>query len=420
MKTQLQYGKDVIEVMIPREDVDEIRPQYIKGLEEEAKEFQKAVRHPIECAPLQELIEAGDQVAVVIPDITRALPSDRLLPWLFEELSYVPEKNFTIILGTGTHRMNTPEEIQAMVGEKVAQTYTVINHNAFDPSTLEVVGTREGGQSILMNNAFAQADKRIIMGFIEPHLMAGFSGGYKAIFPAIADIDSIMHYHRAAVIQDPLSTWGVLENNPTQAQIRRYGSVIPVDFCINVTLNHQHQITRYFCGEVLAAHEEGCRFAKSTTMVPCTREYPVVITSNSGFPLDQNLYQSVKGMSAAAQIVSKNGLIIITARCNDGWPEHGNFRKLLLEYTSPQTLLDAILTPGFHVQDQWQNQLLALIQLKARVAVYSELIAEEVQEAHMEPIEDLNAFIAQELQQQGNKGPVAVLPEGPMTIPYLT
>ncbi len=419
MKTQLQYGKETLAVTIPSERVDEIRPKYIEGFADEEGAFQDAVRHPIETAPLKDLIQADDRVAVVIPDITRALPSDRLLPWLFKELSHVPDQNFTIIIGTGTHRGNTPEEIAGMVGEKVAKQYRVVNHNAFDPTTLEIVGTSEAGKPILMNKEFAQADKRILMGFIEPHFMAGFSGGYKAIFPGIADIDSIMHYHRASVIQDPLSTWGVLENNPTQEQIQRNGSVIPVDFCINLTLNHQHQITRYFCGDVVAAHQAGCRFTKSTVMAKCSHAYPVVITSNSGFPLDQNLYQTVKGMSAAAQIVAQDGVIIIASRCNDGWPNHGKFRQLLFDYDSPQAFLDALHSPGFHRQDQWQNQLLSLIQLKARVAVFSELNTEEVTKAHMEPIEDLNDFIAKELQKCEVNCPIAVLPEGPMTIPYL-
>ncbi|MBF0276169.1 MAG: nickel-dependent lactate racemase [SAR324 cluster bacterium] len=419
MKTKLQYGKEIIEVSIPSEQVDEIRPRFIPGLEDESAAFRQAVRHPIDSEPLKELIRKDEQVAVVIPDITRALPSNRLLPWLFEELQHVPEENFTIIIGTGTHRGNTPDEIEDMVGGPVAKRYRILNHNAFDPDTLEIVGTREGGRPILMNKEFARADRRIVMGFVEPHFMAGFSGGYKAIFPGIADIDSIMHYHRASVIQDPLSTWGVLENNPTQSQIQKNGSVAPVDFCINLTLNHQHQITRFFCGDVVTAHEAGCHFVKSTAMAQCSRPYPIVITSNSGFPLDQNLYQAVKGMSAAAQIVEQDGLILIASRCNDGWPDHGKFRQMLFDYDSPQSFLEALHSPGFHVQDQWQNQLLALIQLKARVAVFSELAPEEVKKAHMEPVDDLNSFIARELSIRPANCPIAVLPEGPMTIPYL-
>lgn len=419
MQVELPYGKERIHVEIPAATVDSISPRFVPGLADEAAAFREAVRAPLRTAPLRELIRPGERVAVVIPDITRALPSERLLTWLFAELSEVPREAYTIIIGTGTHRPNTAEEIVSMVGADIAASCRVINHDAFDPATLEQVGTRENGEPILMNKEFVHSDKRIIMGFIEPHFMAGFSGGYKAIFPGITDLDSIMHYHRASVIGDPLSTWGNLVNNPTQDQVRRNGAQATVDFCVNVTLNSLGEITGYFCGEVLAAHDKGCAFAKSTAMAQCERRYPIVVTSNSGYPLDQNLYQAVKGMSAAAQIVEEGGLIVVAARCNDGFPAHGNFRRFLFEYESPQAFLDALNSPGFRAQDQWQNQLLALIQLRARIAVYSELDADELRRANFEPVENLNAFLADEIARLPPGTPVAVLPEGPMTIPYV-
>jgi lactate racemase len=270
-----------------------------------------------------------------------------------------------------------------------------------------------------MNRHYVEADKRIIMGFIEPHFMAGFSGGYKAIFPGITDFESIMFYHRAAVIGDPRSTWGNLDRNPTQEQIRRNGAQAGVDFCINVTLNSEGQITAFFCGDVVTAHDQGCAFAKATAMARCDHAYPVVITSNSGYPLDQNLYQAVKGMSAAAQIVEDGGLIIVAARCNDGFPVHGNFQRFLFDYDGPQAFLDALFSPGFAQQDQWQNQLLALIQLRARIAVFSELEPADLIKAHMQPIYDLNDFVAGVAAGLPENARIAVLPEGPMTIPWL-
>jgi nickel-dependent lactate racemase len=270
-----------------------------------------------------------------------------------------------------------------------------------------------------MARDYVEADRRIVLGFIEPHFMAGFSGGYKGVFPAVADIDSIMHYHRAQVIGDARSTWGVLDGNPTQAQIRANGSLLPVDFLLNVTLNRQRQITRFFCGEVLAAHTAGCAFARQTAMVACDRPFPVVVTTNSGYPLDQNLYQAVKGMHAAAQIVEQDGFILAASRCNDGFPSHGNFRKLLFEHGSPRALLDAIMAPGFSVYDQWEAQLLAIIALRARVGLKSDIDPQEVRRAHLEPVEDMGARLADELARRGRDVPIAVLPEGPMTIPYL-
>jgi len=306
-----------------------------------------------------------------------------------------------------------------MVGAEVFARHRVVNHDAHDPSTLVGVGTGVDGQPVLMNRGYVEADRRIVLGFVEPHFMAGFSGGYKGIFPAVADIASIMRYHDARTIGHPQSTWGVIDGNPTQAAIRRNGALLPVDFCINVTLNRDRRITRFFCGDVLAAHEAGCVFSRETAMVACPRPFPVVVTTNSGYPLDQNLYQTVKGMSAAAQVVAEGGYIATVARCNEGFPAHGNFRKLLLEHASPRALLDTIESPGFSMYDQWEAQLLALIQLKARVGLFSEIPPDEVRRAHIEPVADVGAAVAAELARRGPDTPVAVLPEGPMTIPYL-
>ena len=235
----------------------------------------------------------------------------------------------------------------------------------------------------------------------------------------MAGLEAILHYHRAEAIGHPRSTWGVLDGNPTQSHIRDYGSVLPVDFCINVTLNHRQEITGYFCGDVLAAHELGCEFVKKTAMVACERPFPLIITSNSGYPLDQNLYQTVKGMCAAAEVVADGGHIVTAARCNDGFPNHGNFTKLLLDHDSPQALLDTIYTPGFHMLDQWQAQKLAQVQLKAAVSLYSEIPAAEIAKVRLEPISDMNQFLLQKREALGAETAVAVLPEGPMTIPYL-
>ena len=193
---------------------------------------------------------------------------------------------------------------------------------------------------------------------------------------------------------------------------------MPIDFCINVTLNRDRQITRFFCGNVRAAHDDGCAFSRATAMVGCPKPFDIVVTTNSGYPLDQNLYQAVKGMSAAAQVVASDGYIATAARCNDGFPSHGNFRTLLLEHDSPEALLDTILAPGFLLYDQWEAQMLANIQLKARVGLFSELPDDDVRRAHLEPIRDIAAVVDREIARRGPDASIAVLPEGPMTIPY--
>jgi lactate racemase len=418
MKVHLQYGTNGVEVDVPGSRISVIEPRFLEGIPDQENAFFEAVRNPIESRPLRETISSGDRVAVVIADATRPLPSDRLLPWLLRELSHVPDRNVVIINGTGSHRANTDDELLAMVGPEVMRRCRIMNHSAHDPSTWEPAGRGLSGRTVYFNREYVQADRRIVLGFIEPHFMAGFSGGYKGVFPAVADIDSIMDYHRASVIGDPRSTWGVLEGNPTQNIVRAQGALLPVDFCINVTLNRRREITGFFCGEVLAAHNRGCACSKASVMVPCNRRHPVVVTTNSGHPLDQNLYQTVKGMSAAAQIVEQDGYILTASRCGDGFPSHGNFRKLMAEHRDPQAVLDTILAPGFSLFDQWEAQLLAMILLKARVGLYSAMDAEEVRRAMLEPVTDITARLSQELSLRGDV-PVAVLPEGPMTIPYL-
>jgi nickel-dependent lactate racemase len=419
VRTRLQYGTEGLELDLPAANVTVVEPRFVPGLPDEAAGFRRAIASPIASAPLRERVRPGERVAVVIPDLTRPLPTDRLLPWLFEALPQVPPERFVIVNGTGSHRVNTDDELRRMVGAGVFARYGVVNHDAHDPRTLAAVGRGADGQPVLMNREYVEADRRIVLGFVEPHFMAGFSGGYKGIFPAVADIAAIMRYHDAKTIGHPRSTWGVLEGNPTQAIIRTNGALLPVDFCVNVTLNRDRRITRFFCGDVLAAHEAGCAFSKQTAMVPCPRPFPVVVTTNSGYPLDQNLYQAVKGMSAAAQVVAPGGYIAAVARCNDGFPAHGNFRKLLLEHDSPRALLDTIESPGFSMYDQWEAQLLALVRLKARVGLFSEIPPDEVRRAHLEPVSDVAAAVAAELARRGPDTPVAVLPEGPMTIPYL-
>ena len=418
-RIRLQYGTDGLEMATDAPDVTVIEPRFVPGLPDEASAFRDAVRAPIGAAPLRELVGARDRVAVVIPDITRSLPAERLLPWLFREIAHVPVENVTIVNGTGSHRPNTPTELERMVGRAVAATYRIVNHAAQDPSGLALAGTTADGRSVFLNREYVEADRRIVLGFIEPHFMAGFSGGYKGIFPALADIDSIMHYHRAAVIADPRSTWGVLEGNPTQSQIRANGALVPLHFCLNVTLNRNRDITGFYCGDALEAHRRGAAAAKAAAMVACERPFPIVVTTNGGYPLDQNLYQTVKGMSAAAQIIQDGGYILTAARCNDGFPAHGNFRRLLVEHETPQAILDTVMTPGFAVYDQWEAQMLAMILVRARAGLYSEIPAAALRQAHVEAVPDVSARLSEELDRVGRDAPVAVLPEGPMTIPYL-
>lgn len=417
MKVSLAYGRGRLPVEVPDTAVV-ITPEELPGLPDERAAFEAAVRAPIGALPLGSIARPGDTVAIVIADITRPSPSERLVPWIVEELAHVPRDQFVIVNGTGSHRANTREELIQMLGAEVVDRLCVVNHNAFDDSTLTHLGRTSYGGEVWINNDYLRADVRIVTGFIEPHFFAGFSGGPKGVVPGVAGIATIMHLHNARMIGDPRSTWAVLEGNPIQGEIREAVAMAPPHFMVNVALNTRRQITGLWAGHYLAAHEIGCRFVAEHATRPIEGLFDVVITTNSGYPLDQNLYQAVKGMSAAARIVKPGGAIIAAAECSDGLPDHGNFKQLLHMRRTPRELLELIESPGFELYDQWEAQTQAIIQCRAEVYLYSTLDPETVRGAMLMPTDSIEATLAALLDRYGPDARVAVLPEGPQTIPY--
>jgi nickel-dependent lactate racemase len=306
-----------------------------------------------------------------------------------------------------------------MFGQRVMDECNVINHNSFDEDSVVEIGVTPRENHVKFCREYVEADKKIILGFIEPHFFAGFSGGPKALLPGIAYIESIQAFHDAYMIGHPQSTWGVLEENPLQMETRAACAMCPPDFMVNVTLNKDKQITDFFVGEWLKAHRTGCAAVKQSATVGFDEPFDVVVTSNSGFPLDQNLYQTVKGMSAAAQVVKPGGVIIAVSECSDGIPSHGNFLEILTAQPTPAELLKMIETPGYKVFDQWEAQKLALIQMKAEVWVHSSLDPDLVKKLNLKPVENVESAVNEALAKAGPNARLAVLPQGPLTIPYL-
>ena len=306
-----------------------------------------------------------------------------------------------------------------MLGAEVVETVRVVNHSAFDDATLTHLGRTSYGGEIWVNDDYLRADVRIATGFVEPHFFAGFSGGPKGIVPGVAGIKTIMHLHNAQMIGDPRSTWGRLEGNPVQGEIREAVAMAPPHFMVNVAINTRRQITALWAGHYVEAHEVACRFVAEHATRAVEGPFDIVITTNSGYPLDQNLYQAVKGMSAAARIVRPGGAIIAAAECCDGLPSHGNYRQLLQMRRTPHELLEMIEAPGFALYDQWQAQSQALVQRNAEVYLYSSLDPATVRDAMLTPIDDIGATLAALLDRYGLGARVAVLPEGPQTVPYL-
>lgn len=394
-----------------------IQPKYEKPLDNPKQAFQNACRNPLGSRPLRDIVNPSDRVVIVTSDGTRPVPNRLLLPWLLEEMR-VPFENITILLGTGTHRANTEDETSEMLGPDLCRQVNVVHHDAFDPQKNVVAGKTADGVPVILDKAYVQADKRIVVGFIEPHFFAGFSGGPKGVVPGAAGIETIFHVHGYDLIAHPNSTWGVLDDNPLHETISDMVAICPPDFLVNVSLNNDKAIAGLFAGHYREAHRAGCARVRENAMVAVPHSFPIVVTSNSGYPLDQNLYQTVKGMSAAAKITSDNGMVFVASECSDGIPSHGNFGSILQSHSTVESVEVWLKNLANPVLDQWQVQVLVQILARCRVSLHSRLDPECVKGCKLSPVDDLKQSLRNHIEAIGKGVPVAVLPEGPITVPY--
>lgn len=434
MKIDLAYGERRLPIHLPDDCTTVVEPKYIRGIDR-ANEYQaltNALRGPTASAPLSERVTATDRVAIVICDITRAIPTARILPPLLAELERagVPDKNIVILNATGTHRINSDAELRTMVGENVFARYRVENHDCHNLAAHTLVGRTRGGRTVRVDSRLLNASVRIMTGFIEPHFFAGFSGGPKMIVPGLASLDTVMQLHDAPLIGEADARWGITHGNPLWEELRDATALalhVPppegtrvVAFNYNITLNRDLDLTGIFCGDLEASHDAGCAFARTVAMQPVEEPFDIVVTTNSGYPLDLNLYQTVKGMSAAAQVVKQAGEIVVASECREGFPAHGKYRALLAKGSTPDEWLHMIHADGFSQHDQWQVQIQAQIQKKARVHLYADgLSDDDIRAAQISPTHDVEGTVRALLRTRGEHARICVLPEGPQTIPYL-
>ena len=420
MRIRLAYGSDGLEVEVPSDRTTIIEPEFRCPVADPIGALTAALRAPLGRPPLRELIGARQRVAISICDGTRSQPRREMLAAVLGEISHVPPGDVVIMIATGTHRGNTPAELEAMLGRDLLSRYRVVNHDARDAASLARAGTTTSGVAVSLNREFLDADIRITTGVVEPHFFAGFSGGPKMVAPGLAAIDTVVTLHDARRIGDPMATWGVTEGNPIHDDVREIARMVGVHFAVDVTVNRDKQITNVFAGDLFAEHREACAAARIDAMRAVPHPFDVVLTSNSGFPLDQNLYQAVKGLSAAARVVKPGGTIVIAAECRDGVPAHGSYAAVLASADSAEGLLAMINAPGYAVPDQWQAQIQAQILTKAVVMMKAAgLQQEQIRAAHLQPIDDVDEAVASALRRAGPAATLCVLPQGPRTIPYV-
>jgi nickel-dependent lactate racemase len=421
MRLTLAYGKTGLPLELPGSlDVTVVAPRFVPALLDPAAAVRSALAAPIGVPPLRELVAPGMRVGVVFSDITRPAPNPLLLSAVLEVLDAVPGVETTLFNALGTHRPNTEAELRTMLGDAIVEGRRIVQNDAFDPGTQVRAGVTSKGHETWLNAELMRCDLKILTGFIEPHLFAGFSGGGKAIMPGMAGQGTVLGNHDAGMVGHPRAIWGVTRGNPIWEEIREVAGQAGRLFLLNVTLNRDKAVTGVFAGDLDQAHAAGCGFVKGSAMVAVERLFDIVVTTNSGYPLDLNLYQSVKGLRAADQIVRPGGAIIIATSCWDGIPEHGLYGRILRESRDPRELLARICAPGFLEQDQWQAHIQALVQSKADVYVRSDgLTDDQIRGALLRPCRRIEETIAGLLATYGPRASTCVMPEGPQTIPYV-
>jgi nickel-dependent lactate racemase len=421
MRVRLAYGTSGLDIEVNPDVTTVVEPVYQSPVADSAAALRAALRRPVAGPPLRERVRPGQTVAISACDGTRPQPRHLMIPAILAELDGITRlDDIVILVATGTHRGNDERELREMFGDEVVGSVRIINHDARATDELTFAGVHGNGVPVWLNRTWLEADVRITTGFVEPHFFAGFSGGPKLAAPGLAGLDTVLVLHDAARIGDPRATWGITRGNPVHDDVRAIAAATGVTFGLDVVLNRDKEIVAAFGGDLFAMHAAACAAARQAAMRPVPAPFDVVVTTNSGFPLDQNLYQAVKGMSAARQVARRGGTIICAAECQDGFPDHGSYRQVLASAASPQALLDDILARPQTAPDQWQVQIQAQIQTANRVVMHTSYLSDsELAGAHLEQTQDITGTVTDALAAAGPGARLCILPEGPQTIPYL-
>jgi len=424
MKVELAYGRAGLRVDLPNH-AHVLEPAQVPALSDPIAAIREALRRPIGCAPLQELVMPGDTVAIVFSDVTRPAPNHIIIPVLLEELAEagIDRQSITLINALGMHRVNTPDELRSMLGADVVESFRIVQHDPEDEGQLTCLAASRRGAPININRHYMQAKVKILTGFVEPHVFAGYSGGGKAVLPGIAGVEAVMSNHSGPMVGHPKSTWCSVKGNRIFQEIREVALETDPTFIVNVTVNQNKAITGVFAGSLEVAHDAGIAFAEKVHVRPIPHEFDIAVTSNLGYPADINLYQSFKGLSVAAQGVRLGGAVVLAAECADGLGLIP-FQQLLEARSSPERLLEMIQSKHFRQHDQWGVQVGAMVMVKVESYLRSSMKPALVRKSHMIPCKDVSRTVndlrKRFLKRNGGEPSILVLPYGQLTVPRVT
>jgi nickel-dependent lactate racemase len=420
MKVNLLYGEGHKEIKLPDHRSTVINPPHVFAYPSEESAIKQALRNPICSPPLRELVNPEDTVAIVFSDITRPMPNDRVLPVLLDELNQVPKDQIVLINALGTHRANTQNELIDLLGPKIVSQYQIIQHDCYDENNLTNLGKTSRGNQVFVNSTYMKSTIRILTGLIEPHLFAGFSGGPKAVLPGIAGADTIFSNHGSSMIADPRSNFAHTNGNPIWEEMQEVALKTKPTFILNVTLTGDRHISGVFAGDMQKTFQKGVKFLKNSALIEVDDLYDIAITTAGGYPLDLSLYQSVKGIKVASDIVRDGGTILLVSACLEGLPDYGEFGEIMRLSETPEDLLTAVHTPGFSMQDQWDAQIHAQICKRFTLHIYSDgLTDDEIRQVFGIPSRDLEHTMEVILRKCASNARIAVLPSGPLAVPYI-
>ena len=417
MKTLLPYDKKKIPVEIDDKNFAGSLVSRVESYQpgKSPRDLVEAsLDQPIGSPKLEELVKGKKNIVIISSDHTRPVPSKIITPILLRRIrSAQPDANIRILVATGFHRPSTKQELIDKYGQEIVDHEQIVMHVSTDDSAMAHVGTLPSGGPCIVNRVAAEADLVLSQGFIEPHLFAGFSGGRKSVLPGIASYHTILANHCAEFINSPNTRPGILEDNPIHKDMLYAAKTAGLRFIVNVVLNGEREIIASFSGGLEEAHAEGCKFLTSlasVTTVPCD----ITVVTNGGYPLDQNIYQAVKGLTSAEATNKDGGVIIMVAGLSDGTGGKG-FYENLAQCKTPQEFLERVshVDRSHTVPDQWESQVLARILSRHHVIMVSDLIKPEIVTAmHMEHAQSFDKALGRAYELQGRHAKIAVIPDG--------
>ncbi len=419
MRVRLEYGRTGLDVELPDDRV--VRKLAYKDappLADPVGDLRRLLERPIGTPPLAELARGKKSACVVVSDITRPVPNRLILPPVLEilEAAGIPRDAITILVATGLHRPNLGDELVELVGEEIVDRYQIENHHGTIRDEHTYLGESPRGVPIWIDSRYVEADLKITTGLIEPHLMAGFSGGRKLVCPGIAALETVKVWHGPDFLEHPNADCGILDGNPVHEENTWIARRTGCDFIVNVVIDTERRPLKWVAGDMEAAFLEGVGFVRGVVVDTVREPVEVVVTSCAGYPLDTTFYQAVKGLTGALPIVKQGGTIIMAASLSEGIgsPE---FQQIFRDNPSLDVFVERILGKDYFVMDQWQLEELAKVRRKARVKIVSDgLPAETLDSLFVESAPSIEQAVAESLAEYGPTARVAVIPKGPYVL----